>query len=530
MSEQRRYLILNQPNYSAKKGVIAEYKNIVVNSQSVLKNTDIKPTTSWHIYQQGLVSNCTVHSGVSIYVSRGIITNTTISSGASVTIFALNSELNNITISSGAKINTTFENVSEYDPFEFTFITGSNTNIASDTLSYLGYNVAGNCSNGTWTGLSGYYRLGIGNIQVINPIVESGGRIYIKDGGVISGGEVLTAGNISLFESGFCYNVSLGPTDGTDYGRLNVFSGGLANQTTIYTSGRCRINESGIANDVVVSAQGQLVVLSGGTMSSTTISSGGRMWISSGGLASNVTLLPKAKLEITSGGATIDTLTLRDSVFTTKMTTIQGNNTIYNLYLSGAIQEKICNTTISGGVATGSQSADTASTRMTTYVCGGTLIDYQLTTYGNNTAANCTWILLQSQSTTGSSYASNIRIDNRAKLQVMGGNLAENIQVVSGGSLRIDSNGSANNVFISGRYSVNNVLSILTISSGGIVTDTEVHSGGTIQISAGGMLTSATLHTGAKLTVSSGGTALLVTSNTGAVIDAQSGATVEIIN
>lgn len=152
----------------------------------------INSNCSVFIGDKDIANNITVNTGASVYVSQGIVNNMTVSNGAEVMLYALNGNINDITLLEGAKMDMTFEDVPEYDPFEYSFIAGLNTNIASGTLYHAGFSVSGSCVNGVWTGLDGIYKLGIGsNIVVESPIVSEACRIYIKDGAIISGGIIL---------------------------------------------------------------------------------------------------------------------------------------------------------------------------------------------------------------------------------------------------------------------------------------------------------------------------------------------------
>ena len=276
----------------------------------------INSNCSVFIGDKDIANNITVNTGASVYVSQGIVNNMTVSNGAEVMLYALNGNINDITLLDGAKLDMTFEDLPEYDPFEYSFIAGQNTNIASGTLYHKGFSVSGSCVNGVWTGLDGIYKLGIGsNIIIENPIINDTGRIYIKDGAIISGGQVLGNANLSLFDSGICYNVSVGIINAITTAYLNVFSGGIANSTTVYQSGRLRLNSGGIASDVVVSSLGGVLLLPTGKLFNAEVSSGGSITISNNAIGENITVSAFGQLKVVSGGVVSKLTTIGTSAY-----------------------------------------------------------------------------------------------------------------------------------------------------------------------------------------------------------------------
>lgn len=455
---------------------------------------------SLFIGDQDIANNTIINSGGSLYISQGTINNTIISSGGSAMLYALNGNINDITLLEGAKLDMTFEDVPEYDPFEYSFIAGSNTNIASGTLYHAGFSVSGSCVNGVWTGLDGIYKLGIGSsITVESPIVGDTCRIYIKDGAIISGGQILENGNVSLFESGICYNISVGRPGAAASSYLNVYSG-TANSTTVYQGGRFRLNASGIGSDTIVSSLGGVVVLPEGKLYTAIVSSGGSITVSSGGIAENITVSDCGSYTVKAGGIGNNTIISSGGSVIVSST---GNLSTVTVLSDGIVSNKgsIKDMTVSGGIVNISAAGKVSTT---TILFGGSVVISNSGTIESMEILSGTLTVISSANSSASTllYASNNGMIENMKVAngivtISSNGILSSAKIYSGGSMLVSSGGIAENITVSnvGIFKVNGIGNNITVSSGGSVT-----------VSSFGKLSSATILSSGSIIVSSNAT------------------------
>ncbi|MBQ7404384.1 MAG: AIDA repeat-containing protein, partial [Lentisphaeria bacterium] len=94
-------------------------------------------------------------------------------------------------------------------------------------------------------------------------------------------------------------NITIGTGD---YDRMYIYSGGIANSTTVNSSGYMSISSGGTANSTTVNSRGSMYISSGGTANSTTVNRWGSMYIRSGGVANRTTVNSGGYIRISSGG------------------------------------------------------------------------------------------------------------------------------------------------------------------------------------------------------------------------------------
>ena len=86
-----------------------------------------------------------------------------------------------------------------------------------------------------------------------------------------------------------------------DYNPMNVFSGGVAINTTIDNGGSQYVYSNGIAISTTINNGGTQYVSSGGVASGTTVNNGGMQYIYNSGTANNTTVSDGGTLQVNSG-------------------------------------------------------------------------------------------------------------------------------------------------------------------------------------------------------------------------------------
>ena len=195
-----------------------------------------------------------------------------ISSGQALNAYLTSCSMNNITISEGGKLDYNL-NEEDFETRDYSVLVGSETNIAEGTIYYQGEGPAqGQCVDGVFTGLSGTYRLGIGEgVSAIDPIIgtsETGkARLYVFSGGYVSGGVIGQSGDIDVFPNGYVEDVTIG--------------GYVADSR--FQTGICLYG--GTAGNLMVSSNGYLTIYSDGQMTgSAIVKEGGSMHVYSGAI------------------------------------------------------------------------------------------------------------------------------------------------------------------------------------------------------------------------------------------------------
>jgi autotransporter passenger strand-loop-strand repeat protein len=360
----------------------------------------------------------------------------------------------------------------------------------------------------------------------VGAVLEIGGgyTLYVSSGQTSNGVIVLSGGTIDVMSGG-----TAGGTVVSSGGTVVISSGGLADPTTIYVGGSETISGGGTdlgaqirggEQDVFGTASGATVfagsqvVESGGTASNTTVSSGGTLVISSGGLADPTTIYAGGSETISSGGAddgaqisggtqfdyglasgatVLTGLQVVDSGGTASGTTINSGGTEYissggtavGVTFSGAsgtfylAQPAGLSGTLSGWqigdtidfVGTLVTSASISGSILTINVSGGATSRYQLAGQEANT-----FPIVLSDDAGGTDVVLTSGVGQT--LEVFFGQTSNGIIVLSGGTLEVDSGGTAINTVVSSGGSL--------VLSGGFADPTIIYSGGSETISSGG--------------------------------------------
>ncbi|MBR2721141.1 MAG: AIDA repeat-containing protein, partial [Lentisphaeria bacterium] len=103
--------------------------------------------------------------------------------------------------------------------------------------------------------------------------------MYIYSGGVANNTTVNSRGSMYISSGGTANSTTV-----NYYGAMFISSGGVANSTTVNSGSYIDINSGGTANDTTVNSNGGMYIYNGGVANSTTVNSSGRMYIYSGGV------------------------------------------------------------------------------------------------------------------------------------------------------------------------------------------------------------------------------------------------------
>jgi autotransporter passenger strand-loop-strand repeat protein len=167
--------------------------------------------------------------------------------------------------------------------------------------------------------------------EAYDPTVSSGGKVSLARGAVVSRVTVASGGLMSgpgMAEGAvFVYGTLEGATFQSDGYSLKVYSGGLAEATTVLSDGIVDVLAGGAERGAIVSSGGEVVVSAGGkaagtrvlkggtekvlgTDSGALVSKGGQLVVFAGGAASETRVLSGGSEQILSGGKLAGILTL----------------------------------------------------------------------------------------------------------------------------------------------------------------------------------------------------------------------------
>ena len=173
------------------------------------------------------------------------------------------------------------------------------------------------------------------NGTVNNAILNNNGKLHIYNGGVANN----TTVNGSGFYAGMMYISSGGVANSTTVnsgGYMYLSAGAEANNTVIKNSGSAVVSKGGIGNSTSVEYGGRLILSSGGTAVDTVIESGGSMYISSGAKAIN-TVISHGSMRIMNGAVVQNTVVDHGYIYVSSGAVI--NNLDLSEYASAAVME-----------------------------------------------------------------------------------------------------------------------------------------------------------------------------------------------
>jgi autotransporter passenger strand-loop-strand repeat protein len=150
-----------------------------------------------------------------------------------------------------------------------------------------------------------------GGAHLERTYVNSGGSLHISDG-VVANNTVIS-GKSGLKDYSVFQNSNYSSATNSGYGVLELHSGGIMNNTSVFIGGILVINSGGLANNTIVSGSGDirhrsnygsLVVSNGGMARNITIERGGSVTILTNGEADGITLSSGGSLSVLGGTAT----------------------------------------------------------------------------------------------------------------------------------------------------------------------------------------------------------------------------------
>jgi len=465
----------------------------------------------YYVTDGRLVENVTVEEDGALYVSSGgTANNTTINSGCKVYVSSGGKLTGRMTFESGAVVSASAGAILDFDLTQTS--TGATAlvndlSVVQGTPTYT-LTVDGTEAEGVYTlaaGATGFK----GTITVMNKSNEVLGTLAVGETVTIPGSNntlslseselsvsiakpyaVISSGLVLTNETRTIYKDSLyEKTTINSSGRLNVSSGGTANDTTVNFFGELYVDSGGLTSSTTVNMGGYHLVGFSGTADSTTVNSHGFLRVYSGGTANSTTVNSGGEFSVFSGGTANDTMLFGSIV----------RDDFYNVVqrIQGVLR-------ISEGEANG-----------TTVNSGGCLEVY-MGGVANDTTVNNTFgqIIVFSG---GVANGTNV---HSGGLYVSSGGVVNGTNAHSG-RVVVSSGGAANNTTI-------DFCGDLYVSSGALVNNTSVNHGGHFVVSSAGMANDAVINLGGDITIASGGTAKGIRENGGFVAISQ-GANVTFI-
>ena len=482
---------------------------LIVSSNCTANKITLENSARMDVYQsKSKASGVTVKTGGSMYIGSGaVVSNITFLGGISDPskdqyagrLAAYGGTIKGLTIGSGTSVGL------------FTGCTATKVkwtpgdgvvNIWSASVSFTSK------YSGVYLGSNGAF---VSNTkELVSETLKLGASAYVAKGGVASGLEIASGGSVYVWNGGKAVQTKVGLGEDYNYSYLEVSSGGLASDVTIFEKGVLDIY-GGKADGVTICSGGSLFI-SRGTASGIKIESGGGLDIYEG-TATDVEWTPfEGKLNIWEGGQV---------TFANELTGVYiGTNGMLDEHT-----DEVEDRTIGQVEETGIRA--TANEEM--YVMSGGKAER--TAVGNN----------------GSMYvfdggsADSTTICDGGAMYVYNGGSAGDV-TINGGELAVNG-GTATDVTLNGyMYVAGGSASGVTVSSGyygyieegGVLKSATLCSGyyregGALHISSGAVASDITLEYGACLYVSKGAKVTNVTSSYGSYIEVEKGATVKKI-
>ena len=366
------------------------------------------------------------------------------------------------------------------------------------------------------------------NEDLLNRVIA-----FNSQGSVVSRSLMLTSRNISsdglasvVINSGGVAqynNINLG-------GTVVVSSGALLTHTTVNNLisanrylGGIRIDQGGLAEDVIISSGGYVETLSGGRIEDSQIQAGGIMIVSAGTILAGEQNI-EGQLKVAGAVETDELkinldLTQKDS--SSLVYLIDGINYIGDADFSISISQ-----TQSMGkyiLASGSSNFDKTITITQNGIVIGNLetgksfsangVSYSLENNNNNLSLNISPIdmpvkLYSGEILTSSAHTmSGIALQKNNTMHVCSGGEALDTRISLGGYQYISSGGIVSNTIIENVVSENRFYGGQYVKSAGIASNTQVMSGGYLRVDPFGSALSTTVNSGAHLYIQSAGVA-----------------------
>ena len=492
----------------------------------VASETVVNSSGYMYVYEGGVANYTTVNSGGRVHVSSGGVANATtvnsgileVSSGGAANETTVNSRGHMSVLRGGAASDT----VVNSGGYLGVYYGGTATNIIASDGARLHMLVASNTyMQGSYNGsafemkdgyISGYTVNSGCSMAIVsggtatNIIASDGARLYMR---VVSDTYIQGSYNGSAFEmkdayiSGYTVNF---------WGEMDIFSGGVASDTVV-NSGALNVVRGGVASETTVNSRGSMYVSSGGTHR-------GTLYMADG---ANVLVEEGAVIDFTVAGRTVE-----DDYLINDLSLITGaptyTITVDTYQASGTYKLAQGADDFTGTITIGDGTTDFGSI---------TVNGEALVSHSNNTAYTLTQtngdLLLNvdfyavAVYSSGALVASGSTIDNAVlaaggnnSMSIVSGGVANSTTVTSSGSMTVSRGGLASNTELNtGGYM--NVY-------GGVANRTTVNSRGHMLITSGGVASRATVNSGGYLFVENDGTANNVVVNASGSMTVSKGA------
>ena len=482
---------------------------LTVSSNCTANKITLENSAYMNIYQsKSKASGITVKTGGSMYIGSGaVVSNVTLLGGISdPSKDSYAARLVNYGTVKGLKIGsgTSVGLSSGCTVTKLTWTPGDGVvNIGDASLSFTSK------YSGVYIGSGGAF---VSNTkELVSETLKKGASAYVAKGGVASGLEITSGGSVNVWNGGKALQIQLGI--GEDYySYMQVSSGGIASDVTVFEHGGLQIYSGGKAGDVTICSGGSLYI-SRGTASGIKIESGGGLGITYG-TATDVEWTPfNGELEVWEGAHVTFANELTGVYIGTNGELTEHADEVEDRTV-GQVEDKGIKYSVkeemyvmSGGKAErtavgnyGSMYVFDGGSAGETAICGGVM------NICNGGSANGIEVNGGELAVYGGT-ATDVTINEDGDIYVAGG---------SASGVTVDSGGSA------------------IVGSGGRLDDATVYSafyrqGGYINASSGAVLSDITLEYGARLYVSKGAKVTNVTSSYGSLIIAEKGATVKKI-
>ena len=479
-------------------GLVLSNASATIHSGTTANSTTVNSRCTMYISSGGTANSTTVNSGGSLYVnfSGGIANSTTVSG-----YFFVNR---------GGVANSTIVNSGGY---LIVSSGGTANNIIVNLSGHLDVSRDGIVS-GITANKNGYVE--IGNGAKVSNIIENGGCVRVLDSkgsGIIFASNTfsgLTIDNkdVATVHSGTtAYNTTLSG------GTLQVFSGGMAVNTTIQRGGYLGslfISSGGTAQNIAVTSggNGNLRIFAGATIT-------GRIYLEGTGLISSGTLNFDLSNIFPGAAARLnDYSRARSATFCITVNGAEQAEGIYTLAEKAQDFSETITVFDTDGAELGKLSVgETLTIFDTAYSLGLSAGVLSLKIGENNTLSPYTSEGLvicrgSSKEINSGEVFQDTLILSAARLSVLSGGIANGTLINSRGSFFIVSGGTANNTAV-------NYFGDLLVSNGGIANNTAVNEHGNLRVAGGGTVNSTTVINAGYLSVASGCLANNTTVNSG---------------
>ena len=456
---------------------------------------------------------------------------------------------------------------------------------------------SGGIANRTTVKKYGYLTVSSGGTAT--EIIENGGYVDVQDGAIVTFVSNTFSGLNIYLKSATLHSGTTANGNGVYHGGSLIVCGGTANNTRVNGFGTIidqmrawssflYVYSGGIANKTTINLMGSMHVSSGGTANSTTLNGGfttdgayvysfkrGCLYVSNGGTANNTTVNSGGELYVLSGG-TANSTTLNGSYVIFEQYGGWESNYRYNMpacmFVSSA---GVANSTTvnSGGSMTvyssGPANSTTVNNGGAVYVSSGGIANIAFNPWMGSVAseegATVTYLERDANVYVGNNTSGLITTTNAISGQNLEAGISAivysggtvNSTTLSGGGLVVSSGGVANSTTVSGGE--------LYVSSGGTATNILASDGtwlylavapdtfvqgnsgggafeitdavlsdfsltkGHIEVMENGKANGITVNPGCRLAIASGGTAMEIVEN-GGYVDVQEGADVTFVS